>query len=477
MTRPLNPQTARSSVAPNSVKAGEPATAGSIASIAAPLSHVAGRIVPIYNMRPTAHQSNEDSTTTVGAWSVPYYPTHGLWRDDDEDALNGAGAGSFIGPVFPQFGNAFALGITGHLQHPSAPTSRATVRPVPLDLSEEWDDLSTQAANADTAAAPMVVSTDPRADVGAMLDTHTIAGIYSDAGLYNLTCRDIVGADLAAAVAIGASAIQTGEADSEAFDESATIETTITIGDVGTVATRARLYIGSATAYGITSDDCDTASNAGTGYTVIPRTNTIDRGYGAPSPIAGQMLTQSIRDLIHLDRTCYGARGQVLLSHARTASTSHTEPTAALWSDDSTNWSTAVAGAFFRLPDVLPGSANVTGTSSSTTLALRGGLRCRVIAYNAEVKIGVRKATIAGTYGQSTTFGAWNIATATNATAAFVAMDCDDDATSVSGHVLLPSGIAPGDDYELAVWWRPSSADGYLRAWCVWEPALSTVSP
>jgi hypothetical protein len=41
--------------------------------------------------------------------------------------------------------------------------------------------------------------------------------------------------------------------------------------------------------------------------------------------------------------------------------------------------------------------------------------------------------------------------------------------------VLLPSGIAPGDDIEIGIWWRAMSDPRYLRVWLVWEPPLSTV--
>ena len=477
MTQPLNPITTRGSLVPTSRKAGAPATAGSLTALVTPMAHISGRIAPIYNMRPSAHQTNEDSTITVGAWSVPYYPTHGLWRAEDEDDLDGASAGGFYGPVFPQFGNAFSVTVIGQIQHPSAPTERSSLRQLPIALAEEWDDLTSQATNTDTISQPIAGRSAPLPDPETALNAHAIAPMYADAGLYNLTCRDISGADMAAAGAVGATSVQTRDTDALTSSKDSTIDVAMTIGDVGTVASAARLYIGSVLAQGITSIDSDTTHNTSTGYTVIPSVNTISSAFGAPSPVSGQMLTQPIRDIIHLDRTCYADRGQVLVSFSRAASVSHTEPTAALWSDDSTNWSTAVASTFFRLPDVLPGSANVTGAGSSGTLAARGGLRARVIMYRATVKVGVRKVTYGGTYGQTTTYGAWNIASATNSTAAFVALDVADDASSVAKHVLLPSGMSPGDDYEIAIWWRPTSSDGYLRAACVWEPALSTVSP
>ena len=476
MTKPLNPQTHAPAAADSSRQIGTPASSESMNALLSPLSHVAGRIVPIYNMRPTAHQTNEDSTVTVGTWSVPLYPTHGLWRDDNEDDLDSVTGSWFIGPATEQFGTAYCANLAGHIRHPSA-VGDNVAEPIPFSADSTWDDLVSTATESESISAGFIARRNARPDPGDILDVHAIAERYADVGLYNLTCRDSESAEMLGAGLVSPIAVQTEEGSAVATSIDAHIITEFQIGDVGTVAAQARFYVGDATTYGITADNADTDPDPSTGYTVIPPVNSFTLRFGAPAPTSGQLLTAPIRDMIHLDRTCYGDRGQVLLSHARTASIVHTEPTAALWSDDSTNWTTAVRGAFFRLPDVLPGSGNITGAGSSTTLALRGGLRARAIMYNAVVKVGVRKVTYAGTYGQTSTFGAWNIATATNATAAFVGVDVADDATAVADHVLLPSGISPGDDYELAIWWRPSSSDGYLRAWCVWEPALSTVSP
>jgi hypothetical protein len=470
MTRPLNPITTISSLVDSGRQTGDPASPASVNALAVPMSHVAGRIAPIYNMRPTAHATNSDASVTVGGWDLPFYPTHGLWRDDDENALDGASAGAFIGPVFPQFGNAFSLALSGYIVHPSAPTDRSALRGVEIDLSEEWDDLSATATNTDTAHPPLVVRRLPFDDPGARLDAHALAALYADAGMYNLTCRDISGADMAGSGMVSAVAVQTGKTSAVTTDPDAHVITDLAIGDVGTVATRARLYVGSATVQGITSDDSDTASVTSTGYTVIPDVNTIVRAFGSPQPLSGQMLTAAVRDLIHLDRTNYGARGQVLLSHARKETTTQTEPCAALWSASSSNWSTAVLSAYFRLPsDALPGSENQTTSGTGSTATTRGALTARVIIYRAKVTIGIRKVTIAGSYGQSTTYGSWVTSSATHSSASWAGKDIE---------ILFPSGIAPGDDYEIAIWWKSAGAsNGYLRAWTVWEPPLTSVAP
>jgi hypothetical protein len=173
-------------------------------------------------------------------------------------------------------------------------------------------------------------------------------------------------------------------------------------------------------------------------------------------------------DVIHSDRTCYGSRFQVLTSEARKATTTQTEPCAAYRSDSSSVWSIAHL-SYFRLPDVLPGSENQTSAGTGSTATTRGALNARVIIYRAKVTIGIRKVTIAGSYGQSTTYGSWVTSSATHSSASWAGKDIE---------ILFPSGIAPGDDYEIAIWWKSAGAsNGYLRAWTVWEPPLTSVAP
>jgi hypothetical protein len=285
--------------------------------------------------------------------------------------------------------------------------------------------------------------------------------------MYNLTCRDCPGVDSIAAL-FSSVAVQTGETGSLATDTDAHIITEMTIGDVGTATDRARLYVGSVLAHGINSEDADTSSDASTGYTVIPGVLPFEQLFGGGSPSSGQMLTQPMLDVIHSDRTCYGSRFQVLTSEARKATTTQTEPCAAYRSDSSSVWSIAHL-SYFRLPDVLPGSENQTSAGTGGSATTRGALNARVILRNAQVKIGIRKVTIAGSYGQSSTYGSWVISTATNNAATWTGKDLE---------ILFPSGIAPGDDYEIAVWWKSSGAStGYLQAWTVWEPPLTSVAP
>jgi hypothetical protein len=467
VSKAINPQQSLSSAADTSRETGVQAAAASLNALLVPMAHIGGRIVPIYGMRPTAHNPNSSAYVQVDGWNVPFYPTHGLWRDDDESALNGASAGAFIGPVMEQFGPSYTVVVSGHLRHPSALASGETVEPLPLTGLSEWNDLSSTVTESESLLPGIVTRRNARPDPGDVLEVHSIAERYSDVGLYNLTCRDCPGVDSIAAI-FSPIAVQTGETGAKATSTSSHIITDFTIGDVGTQAARARFYLGSVLAHGINSDDADTSSTSSTGYTVIPGVIPYEQIYGGGNARYGQMLEQSALDLLHADRTCYGNRFQVLLSHARKETTDQTEPTAAFRSDSSSNWSIA-ALAYFRLPDVLPGSENRTSAGSGSTAATRGALNARVIIRNAQVKIGIRKVTIAGSYGQASTFGSWTISTATHSSASWQGKDLE---------ILFPSGIAPGDDYEIGIWWRSSGAStGYFRAWTVWEPPLTSVAP
>ena len=473
MSRALNPQ-ASTPIAGDGRKTGSPATADSINALADRLAHLAGRIVPIYSMRPTGHEVSETYGVDVGGWTVPNLPTHGHWRLEAEEDFDGVSMGAFIGPVLPQFGPSFCLRLVGNVQNPHA-LGDGLVAPLPIDLDVEWDDTSSTASEAETVAPLVETRRTPPPDPGDILDAHALASRYGDVGPYNLTCRDAQDVRTLGGGVSTPFAVQTGETDAEATDPASHIVADLSSGDLGDSEADARLYIGSMLAHGINADTADTSPETSTGWTVIPDVCPFTQRFGGGHPRSGQALTQVARDLIHLERTVYAARGQVLVAHARSSDTAQ-DPSAAYKTTSTTDWISAVRGAYFRLPsDALPGSANVTGTGSSTTLALRGGLRCRVIVQDAKVKIGVRKVTIAGSYGQSTTFGAWNFATASDSSGAWVADDVTDDATSVADHVLLPSGIAPGDDIEIGIWWRATSNPGYLRAWVAWEPPLSTV--
>ena len=469
MSRPLNPQTLEEVDHTDDIrKANTPASATSANQVLGVSSHVAGRVVPIYSQLPTSHQTNEDAGITIGTgttWNLPYYPTSGLWIETAESSLSGASLGGFMGNVVEQFGAAFTVYAGIRTVRPSATANNASLS-VPVDIDSTWDDLTTSTTNNDGLVLRSIDRRDQLPDPGDHLDAVALGWLYADMGPFNLTCRDLSG--FGARNGISSAIVQTGKTAAVVTDPDACIVSMIDCGDVGSSSDSARLHVSSLSAHGTTAEIAHTR-NASTGWTVIPGANPIEQLFGYGDPLTSQVLTQPMRDLIHLDRTCYAARGQLLLSHAREQTTSHTTQTGAFWSDSSSTWTSAVRGAFFRLPDVLPGSENRTSAGSGSTAATRGALNARVIIRNAQVKIGIRKVTIAGSYGQASTFGSWTISTATHSSASWQGKDLE---------ILFPSGIAPGDDYEIGIWWRSSGAStGYFRAWTVWEPPLTSVAP
>lgn len=178
-------------------------------------------------------------------------------------------------------------------------------------------------------------------------------------------------------------------------------------------------------------------------------------------------------DLIDGDRTVRGARYQTILSEYRPATAQKTmAPYAAGAAADASAevWRVLVYGATARMPTPLPGSANVAVTNSGGTAATRGELQFRAQLSAAECVLRVRKATLAGTYGQSTTFGAASYAVLQRATASL---------GWVGTTILLPTGVAPGDDLDLMIAWRQyvDATAASIGGWLVAEPVLTSVGP
>ena len=465
MSRPLNP--ARITIGDGegaSRKSGRRATAGSVNGLILPLAHVAGRIVPIHNMRPTDRPTDDSEGATVDTWTVPYYPTHGHWREDDEDAIDGV-IQTFGGVVHPQFGNAFTVDMTARLQHPNAPALGASPY-YDTDIDCTWDETSTTATGSADVALKFRVAREPYGDPDEILDPVALSARYGDVGPFNLTCRDAIDCALVMMRDLSKPlTVQTGVTDSEAFDTDSALEAEFDLESIGDSTGTARLYVGALTVYGITSNDADTSPDASTGDTVIPGVFPFTQRLGGGHPRSGQVLSEVVRDVIHAERTCYADRFQTLLSHRRPDAT--TGPLRAYKSTSDTNWTCAVHGATFRLPDALPGSANVTTTNSGSTAATRGALKARIWGKDLEVDVTVRAVSIAGSYGQSTTYASPTGASDSDTSGNWVRLDLD---------LLLPSGVAPGDDIDIQIWWRAAAngTDGYLSGWQVYEPPLTT---
>lgn len=177
-----------------------------------------------------------------------------------------------------------------------------------------------------------------------------------------------------------------------------------------------------------------------------------------------------IFDLIDGDRTVRGARYQTILSEYRPATAQKTmAPYAADAAADASAevWRVLVYGAISRVPTPIPGSANVTGTNSGASAATRGALIFRAQLNAAECVIRVRKRT--SPY-PTPTFGAASYAVLQRATASL---------GWVGTTILLPAGVAPGDDLDLMIAWRQyvDATAASIGGWLVAEPVLTSVGP
>jgi hypothetical protein len=210
--------------------------------------------------------------------------------------------------------------------------------------------------------------------------------------------------------------------------------------------------------------------------TNIPTTSSFDKMFGEPG--RAYVDNQSLKDMVLLDRTVYGGRFSNITSHLRS---DETDPTAignynmAAYPID-TRWHSMYKGIIYTVPDVIPGSQFVVGTSTSeATLAARGGLSCMFRGANVDVFFGMRTLSIAGTYGQSTTFGSWNFASGTVTGATPEWQGVTDIDTEIDGYNIFPAGTSPGDTFELAMWARRANpaSDGYIMGWMECEaPSL-----
>lgn len=185
--------------------------------------------------------------------------------------------------------------------------------------------------------------------------------------------------------------------------------------------------------------------------------------YGSPGyPRLSLLVPGALRDLAALDRSVHARGGAVLAS-----SRSHGPEGYATVAGNA--WVILTRGLFHTLPtDRLPGSDNVTGASSGSTIGDRGAIRCVASITDLELAVGVRKITPGGSYGEGSTVGAWAWTHATGPSPAF---------STVTVDALLPVGIEPGDMYEVCVAIRSSVATDRCEWYVLSEPPLQTVNP
>lgn len=219
-------------------------------------------------------------------------------------------------------------------------------------------------------------------------------------------------------------------------------------------------------------------------FTNIPTTGSFDNIFGTPG--LSRVKQQDIQNLILLDRTVYAGRFNNIAAHRRpdeNAAIDLSNANLQAYQID-TRWHCMFKGVVYTIPDVFPGSNNVTTTNSGATLGTRGGFVGAVRGININFFYGIRTISIAGTYGQSTTFGTWNWASGSN-TGTDVTPPWDwgfvtDINTSVANHVLFPTSISTGDTVEACLWVRRNSVGsaGWVSGWMLSEATqLSSIAP
>lgn len=195
---------------------------------------------------------------------------------------------------------------------------------------------------------------------------------------------------------------------------------------------------------------------------------------GEPAYGASGTATE-IEALIEADRVAFAARFATIAGELRDPDRTTNEGTGSITvtltgvgSAADVPWYGACYGLCVRLPaDVLPGSEQATSGSGGTA-ATRGSLRLWTWSSGTEWAIRVRRIVVAGA---DSTAGAAVVSTiAAAAPYAWRSVD-----------VLLPDGIAAGDDIAIDVLYRAGNDLGggvftcTVRAWSVLEPDLTAV--
>ena len=206
-----------------------------------------------------------------------------------------------------------------------------------------------------------------------------------------------------------------------------------------------------------------------TTFTNIPTTSPFGQLFGGPG--TAYVTKDQLQDVILLDRTVFGGRFNNITSHLR-ADMSGSGVTGnynmAAYEID-TRWHSMYKGIVYTVPaDVIPGSDFVSGTNSGATVATRGGLVHVARGTNIDFFFGMRPITIAGTYGQTTTFGSWNYASGTIASTGIPSWEAVEDiGTAIANYHLFPTSTDPGDTFELGLWVRRANAaePGHVMGW------------
>ena len=193
----------------------------------------------------------------------------------------------------------------------------------------------------------------------------------------------------------------------------------------------------------------------------------LDGGIGAGKQY-DKITQEAIDNLIDLDRMAFCGQHQLLYSFTKNplttiADTKHDRGLLTRIDALGGRANQCFATFYYTVPDVLPGSTGNT-TSSGTSLTDRGYLSFAANLEYAGAFVRIEPVTIAGSYGQSTTYagGPQPNATAINFTGTrrYVGSNC-----------LLPSGVTAGDVLEVQAWILGDASNrGLMQSFAIFAP-------
>lgn len=190
--------------------------------------------------------------------------------------------------------------------------------------------------------------------------------------------------------------------------------------------------------------------------------------------------TEVVGNAISMDRAIHCDTFQVIASehradHVNLADQSNDKPYIVrgdVW--------TPLAQVYYKLPpEGLPGSDNQT-TSSGTTIQTKGGLCIAVVGARFFGHVLIEKATLGGSYGQSTTFSLRSrssISAANGVSGGTPEVRYLTDGTT--GFVKFATGIQSGDYLRITLLATnyPGSSFGWINSWTIFESYMASVAP
>jgi hypothetical protein len=191
--------------------------------------------------------------------------------------------------------------------------------------------------------------------------------------------------------------------------------------------------------------------------------------------------SQDFNTLLKTDQIAYGARFNTLVSLGRDeGDTGGLRPIVVDNRDTDTDyWDMIVPPMLYTIPSPIPGSAGVSGTTTGTSLADRGGLSCWSRGKDVIIQYRIQRCTLDGT-GGIVLAGTPSIGVTVHG-ASYSWQGTEDQSTGPgpAPFLLYPAGSEPGDMFRIIVSARQSdpAEPGYLSALLVHETPLSATRP